>query len=122
MGVSNRHQIYTISSFDCQNLDMLISSTTLNRIIQDKDNQVFEPEIHPKLKHNRKGIVSMALVPCDGRLMAGSQFLITLVDTHLEYLDRKQAIFGQVAEGFETLDKINDAICDQEGRPYRDIR
>ncbi|KAJ8326005.1 hypothetical protein BDV3_003855 [Batrachochytrium dendrobatidis] len=91
-------------------------------IIQDKDNQVFEPEIHPKLKHNRKGIVSMALVPCDGRLMAGSQFLITLVDTHLEYLDRKQAIFGQVAEGFETLDKINDAICDQEGRPYRDIR
>ncbi|KAH6586479.1 hypothetical protein BASA50_000434 [Batrachochytrium salamandrivorans] len=91
-------------------------------VIQGKENQVFEPELHPKLKHTGKGIVSMALVQNEGHLMAGSQFLITLSDNHLGYLDGKQAIFGRVAEGLETLDKINETICDQEGRPYRDIR
>ncbi|KAL2911533.1 Peptidyl-prolyl cis-trans isomerase-like 4 [Polyrhizophydium stewartii] len=91
-------------------------------LIHGPGRRLFEPQIHPKLKHRKKGTVSMALVPTDGRLMAGSQFLITLTDNHLEYLDGKQAVFGHVAEGLEVLDKINDAICDQDGRPYRDIR
>eukprot|EP00842_Homolaphlyctis_polyrhiza_P005500 jgi/Hompol1/5951/HPOL_001834-RA len=91
-------------------------------VIHGQDQQLFEPEIHPKLKHKTKGTVSMALIPHDGRLMAASQFLITLTDGPLTYLDGKQAIFGQVAEGMDVLDKINDAICDNDGRPYRDIR
>ena len=31
-------------------------------------------------------------------------------------------MFGEVVEGFEVLDKINEAICDDQHRPYQDIR
>lgn len=90
-------------------------------IIHGPAKRYFEPEIHPKLKHKDKGVVSMVLVPKDGRLYAGSQFIITLSDS-LEYLNGKQAVFGKVAEGLETLDKINAAFCDEDGHPLRDIR
>ena len=53
--------------------------------------------------------------------LAGSQFLITLGDD-LDYLNGKGAIFGRVAEGFDTLEKINDAFTDSKGRPLKDIR
>jgi len=66
----------------------------------------------------------MATVPSprdpDERL-AGSQFLITLGD-ELDYLDGKAAIFGKVVEGFDALEKINEAFCDDKGRPLKDIR
>lgn len=53
---------------------------------------------------------------------AGSQFFVTLAPS-LEYLDEKgHVVFGHVIEGFETLDKINEAFLDQEGRPLQDIR
>ncbi|KAM3073328.1 Peptidyl-prolyl cis-trans isomerase-like 4, variant 2 [Clarireedia jacksonii] len=53
--------------------------------------------------------------------VAGSQFIITLGDD-LDYLDGKAAIFGKVVEGFDALEKINDAFCDDKGRPLVDIR
>ena len=53
--------------------------------------------------------------------LAGSQFIITLGDD-LDFLDGKAAIFGKVVEGFDTLEKINEAICDEKGRPMMDIR
>ena len=53
--------------------------------------------------------------------VSGSQLFITLGDD-LDSLDGKYTIFGRVAEGFDTLEKINDAYCDETGRPYRDIR
>ena len=53
--------------------------------------------------------------------VAGSQFLITLGD-NLDYLDGKAAIFGKVVEGFDALEKINEAFCDERGRPLKDIR
>jgi len=53
--------------------------------------------------------------------VSGSQFFITLGD-NLDSLDGKYTIFGRVAEGFDILEKINDAYCDDKGRPYRDIR
>jgi len=53
--------------------------------------------------------------------MNGSQFFITLAK-ELERLDGKHTVFGQVAEGFDVLEKINAAYCDEEGRPYVDIR
>ncbi|KAF4626872.1 hypothetical protein G7Y89_g11288 [Cudoniella acicularis] len=86
--------------------------------------RTFTAEIHPKLKHAERGAVSMATVPStrdpDERL-AGSQFIITLGD-NLDYLDGKAAIFGKVVEGFDALEKINDAFCDEKGRPMVDIR
>jgi peptidyl-prolyl cis-trans isomerase-like 4 len=53
--------------------------------------------------------------------LAGSQFIITLGD-NMDYLDGKVAIFGKVVEGFDALEKINDAFCDEKGRPLVDIR
>ena len=81
-------------------------------------------DFHPKLNHAERGTVSMATVPSkrdpDERL-AGSQFIITLGDD-LDYLDGKAAIFGKVVEGFDALEKINAAFCDEKGRPLVDIR
>ncbi|KMU79152.1 PPIL4 protein [Coccidioides immitis RMSCC 3703] len=66
----------------------------------------------------------MATVPSstdpDTRL-AGSQFIITLGD-NLDYLDGKAAIFGNVVEGFDVLEKIDSAFVDEKGRPLKDIR
>jgi peptidyl-prolyl cis-trans isomerase-like 4 len=31
-------------------------------------------------------------------------------------------VFGMVAEGFDTLTKINEAYVDDKGRPFKDIR
>ena len=83
----------------------------------------FVPEIVPKLKHTRKGTVSMAVAPSVGgdKGGCGSQFYITLAD-NVEYLDGKHAVFGHVVEGLETLDKLNDVFTDQEGRPFKDVR
>ena len=51
----------------------------------------------------------------------GSQFLITL-SADLKRLDKGHTIFGEVAEGFETLSKINESFVDDEDRPMRNIR
>ena len=84
----------------------------------------FAAEISPKLKHDERGTISMSTVPAPydaEQRLAGSQFLITLGDK-LEYLDGKAAIFGKVVEGFDILDKINNAFVDENGRPLKDIR
>lgn len=53
--------------------------------------------------------------------LASSQFIITLGD-NIEQLDGKAAIFGEVVEGFDALEKINTAFVDNSGRPLQDIR
>ena len=89
-----------------------------------KDKMTFVPEISAKRKHTERGMVSMATTLSktnpDERL-AGSQFLITLGES-IEQLDGKAAIFGEVVEGFDALEKINTAFIDQSGRPLQDIR
>ncbi|CAO3697358.1 unnamed protein product [Rhizopus microsporus] len=93
-------------------------------ILNGPSQRYFPAEIIPSLKHTRRGMVSMA-VAADASVesggVSGSQFFITLGE-NLDYLDGKYTLFGEVAEGFETLDKINEAYCDEQGRPYRDIR
>ncbi|KAI5457469.1 cyclophilin-like domain-containing protein [Mariannaea sp. PMI_226] len=86
--------------------------------------RTFPAFFHPKLKHLERGTVSMATVPLpsdpDTR-MAGSQFIITLGED-TDFLDDKAAIFGKVVEGFDALEKINEAIVDDKGYPLIDIR
>ncbi|KAI4999006.1 hypothetical protein ZWY2020_057466 [Hordeum vulgare] len=48
-------------------------------------------------------------------------FYITLRDD-VDYLDDKHTVFGTVAEGLDTLTKINEAYVDDKGRPFKDIR
>ncbi|XP_049848224.1 uncharacterized protein LOC126313314 isoform X2 [Schistocerca gregaria] len=75
----------------------------------------FEDEIRPHLKHSFKGVVAMANA---GKDMNASQFYITTID-NIKVLDGKHTIFGYVAEGLEVLDRINDAVVDETGRPYQ---
>nr|CAI5838808.1 unnamed protein product [Callosobruchus analis] len=53
--------------------------------------------------------------------MIGSQFFITLGE-ELTYLDEKHCVFGEVVEGLDILDVINEVICDTDDRPYQDVR
>lgn len=90
----------------------------------DSTKQSFPAFFHPKLKHLERGTVSMATVPLASdpeTRLAASQFIITLGED-TDFLDGKAAIFGKVVEGFDALEKINEAITDDKGYPLIDIR
>ncbi|RKK99076.1 Peptidyl-prolyl cis-trans isomerase-like 4 [Fusarium oxysporum] len=99
-------------------------SSIWGHVSGDPAKRTFPAFFHPKLKHLERGTVSMATAPLQSdpdTRVAGSQFIVTLgQDT--DYLDGKAAIFGKVVEGFEVLDKINEAIVDEKGYPLIDIR
>ncbi len=87
-------------------------------VIKGEQYRYFEVETAPRLKHLKMGTLSMVN---NGNGLHGSQFILTLGET-LDYLDGVHTVFGEVAEGEDTLIKINEAYCDQDGRPYQDIR
>ncbi|XP_062980622.1 peptidyl-prolyl cis-trans isomerase-like 4 [Elgaria multicarinata webbii] len=78
----------------------------------------FEVEKVPRIKHKKKGTVSMVN---DGSGQHGSQFLITIGE-NLDYLDGVHTVFGEVTEGMDVLGKINEAFVDKDYVPYQDIR
>ncbi|KAE8357307.1 cyclophilin-like domain-containing protein [Aspergillus caelatus] len=93
-------------------------------LLEGPPKRTFSLEPPPKLKHDERGTVSMATVPSphdpDQRI-AASQFIVTLGE-NLDYLDGKAVIFGKVVEGFDVLEKVNEAFIDDRGRPLKDIR
>ncbi|XP_042496089.1 peptidyl-prolyl cis-trans isomerase CYP59 isoform X2 [Macadamia integrifolia] len=56
-----------------------------------------------------------------GENLNASQFYFTLRGD-LDYLDGKHTVFGEIAEGLDTLTRINEAFLDDKGRPYKNIR
>lgn len=78
----------------------------------------FEDEIRPHVRHTKRGMVGMAGA---GENSNASQFYIT-TGAELQSLDEKHTLFGEVAEGWDVLDAINDAPCDAAGRPLQNIR
>ena len=51
----------------------------------------------------------------------GSQFFISLGE-ELDSLDSEHLIFGQVVEGLDVINKLNQTLTDEKYRPYQDIR
>ena len=70
----------------------------------------FDGEFHPKVKHDRGGLLSMANA---GPGTDGSQFFLTFVAT--PWLDGKHTIFGEVVGGQDTL-KALERAGSQSGR------
>jgi len=73
-------------------------------------------EFSPQLKHDKKGLLSMAN---SGPNTGGSQFFITLIPT--PWLDGKHTIFGKLTSGEEILDKIGNIQVNQQDQPLEDI-
>ena len=52
------------------------------------------------------------------RKLAFENLFITIGDD-LDYLDGEHCVFGELVEGWDILDKINNTICDGTHRPYQ---
>jgi cyclophilin family peptidyl-prolyl cis-trans isomerase len=72
----------------------------------------FANEIHKALKHDKKGVLSMANA---GPNTNGSQFFICFKAT--PFLDGGYNVFGRVTKGLEVLDKIEAIGTKGEGSP-----
>lgn len=74
---------------------------------------LFEDEIRPSLRHNARGIVSMAN---KGPGTNGSQFFILFAPA--PHLDGKNTVFGKLVgqEAMETLEKLETVEADAKGK------
>lgn len=87
-------------------------------VVEGTHKRFFEAEYLPKIYHSSAGILSLVSA---GKNLVGSQFFFTLGE-NLSSLDGTHCVIGEVVEGHELLRKLNDAIVDENFRPYQDIR
>lgn len=76
----------------------------------------FEDEFSPNVGFNKKGLIAMAN---RGPATNGSQFFITTTED-LSYLNNKHTIFGEVTEGYDVVEKIENTTTGPGDRPVED--
>lgn len=87
-------------------------------LIEGIEKRFFQAEYIPKIRHSEPGLLSMVSL---GDGLIGSQFFFTL-GSDLTSLDGIHLVIGQVVEGLDVLRLINEVICDNTHRPYKDVR
>ena len=76
----------------------------------------FKDEISNKLRHEGRGVLSMAN---SGPHTNGSQFFITLKSA--SHLDGKHAVFGRVVGGMDVLARLEALPTDKDDRPKQPV-
>jgi cyclophilin family peptidyl-prolyl cis-trans isomerase len=98
--------------------NFVIQAGSPNGTGSDGPGYSFADEIETDLKHNAKGILSMANA---GPNTNGSQFFITLSSETATHLDGRHAVFGLVVDGINVVDAIGLAPTNTGGAPITPI-
>merc|ERR1712187_33384 len=87
-------------------------------MLYGKNCRYFDDEMSPKINHEKKGTVAMHSVEMNCN---GSIFDIVLPHSFINSQNPKHNIFGEISEGFNTMERINITLVDINGHPIEKL-